>query len=284
MQKRVMRLLCLFVCAVWVIGGLGAQPVWAEAVRVDIGLHPAEVFMDVKNIKPGDTVTSALTIKNSGNTDITYVSKAEFSSGRKDFYELLSLEVAEGERTLYKGLLSGFTGFPAGKLKQGEEKTLQVTVGVPYEAGNEYQGAGAVYLFVFTASAATNPGGPDGPDRPDRPDRPGEPPTGGDGGSGGSPPGTPSGGSTAPSDPVEEPPYPDSPAAPPDDTPNITEEPPAVPSTPELPPQASKKNPPASSTGIPLPNTASPWFNVLMLSAGTMVASCFGLWRVGRLK
>lgn len=281
MQKRVMRLLCLFVCAVWVIGGLGAQPVWAEAVRVDIGLHPAEVFMDVKNIKPGDTVTSALTIKNSGNTDIRYVSKAEFSSGRKDFYELLSLEVAEGERTLYKGLLSGFTSFPAGKLKQGEEKTLQVTVGVPYEAGNEYQGAGAVYLFVFTASAATNPGGPDGPDRPDRPY---EPPTGGDGGSGGSPPGTPSGGSTAPSDPVEEPPYPDSPAAPPDDTPNITEEPPAVPSTPELPPQASKKNPPASSTGIPLPNTASPWFNVLVLSAGTMVASCFGLWRVGRLK
>ncbi|MFT9849615.1 TasA family protein [Aneurinibacillus sp. REN35] len=275
MRRARMRLFCLLLCAVWMTGSFGIEPVRAENITVDIGLSPAEVFMNVKNIKPGDTVTSTLTVKNNGNTEITYVSGAEFASGREDFYRLLTLKVEEGGQPLYEGLLNRFAGFPMSKLRPGEEKALQVTIGFPYEAGNEYQGASAVYLFVFAATAGT------------KPDHPAEPPTGGDGDSGSDrgsdSPSTVDDSSTKP-DLIEETRITDRPIIPPTDTPQITEIKTPTPATPDLPPQTGVKNPPAAATGIPLPDTASPWFNILLLSVGAMMISSFSLWRAGRPK
>ena len=149
-----------------------------------------ELFFNVEDMMPGDTVTKYMRIKNTSNMDYRLYFKAKRDKapdeGEVDLFDVLDLEITKTGKTLedvvYKGKI--FDGdmknqtFDLGTMKSNQEAViLRATVTMDPNAGNEYKNKSAQVDWIFRAEGddPENPDEPDNPDKPDNPDNPENP-------------------------------------------------------------------------------------------------------------
>ncbi|MFE1243001.1 LPXTG cell wall anchor domain-containing protein [Fictibacillus sp. NPDC058756] len=229
-----------------------------EAPKViDISTFPKDTFIEMNNMKPGDSVISSLEIKNDGNVDFIYNGKSRLKEGSIEYYNKLLLTITDSNNIiLFDGLVKDFKFFEPRGINHSSSDNLQIIVKVP-DLGNEYQGLFATILFSFFVDGEELPDDGDPPDPPDDGDPP-DPPDDGD------PPDPPDDGD--PPDPPDDgdppdPPDDGDPPDPPDDNEPPTEdiEPPS-----NNPPPTKPADPPSKDTGsLPQTGEENPLFIVL---------------------
>ncbi|OIK11410.1 LPXTG cell wall anchor domain-containing protein [Bacillus sp. MUM 13] len=172
-KKRLLAKPVLIIAALLVIYSF-IYPSVSEASEqeIDIETNPDQFLFKVGNLKPGDWMPREITIRNAGKRDFNYYSFVEKKHSEKELFVNLTLSVQDkNNHFLYKGKLADFKGFPPRFLKSGRSETLQYTVKMPEELGNEFQGSAAAALFKFYAqepdSAVTPPSGNAGGTSPD---------------------------------------------------------------------------------------------------------------------
>ena len=122
-----------------------------------------DLFTDLKELMPGDTVTQDITVQAqnvSGGTVYIYLrtdpdNKGDITEAEQADYQQL-LERDEVSLTVKKdgAVLSGGDldkGVLLGKFRGGDKAKLEVTLSIDQDAGNELQGLQAGIGWVFTA-------------------------------------------------------------------------------------------------------------------------------------
>ena len=137
-----------------------------------------DLFTDLKELMPGDTVTQDITVQTqnvSGGTVYIYLrtdpdNKGDITEAEQaDYQQLLgsdyvSLTVKKDGTVLSGGDLD--KGVLLGKFRGGDKAKLEVTLSIDQNAGNELQGLQAGIGWVFTAEYHQDPIKPVGPSKP----------------------------------------------------------------------------------------------------------------------
>lgn len=119
---------------------------------IDITTSPSSTFVDMKNLKPGDSIIHDVKILNSGNSNFSYISFVEFKNGSREYFNRLFINVKDHlDNTLYSGLLKDFTGFSTRILNGGTAENLVFEIIVPSDIENNLQGLSTSVLFKFSA-------------------------------------------------------------------------------------------------------------------------------------
>ncbi|WP_189029321.1 hypothetical protein [Paenibacillus albidus] len=305
-RSAVIAVYALIVLAgvIWHAGGVSAE----DTIKLTVNSHTASTVA-MNNMKPGDESRTEYTVINAGDEGFHYDVDFKFRSGDEKLYNILQMTLEKEGVILYSGVMSEAEGRVAiGSLAGGEQDVLRMAVTFPWDAGNEYQGMKATVAFEFSASGEAVPsaepstppaataspgasaepgGGATAPPSPDPSTRPGSEPTaaaspgipgtivtpgpaatpgqenisvteapvplgGGETISGVAP--TPSPGAEGSGTPGSQP----SATPAPDDGPILTDE--------ELPLAGP-------DGGDELPETAEPWFNLILLSLAVAIIS-----------
>lgn len=136
-----------------------------ETGTLDIGVNYFAIpeqpwFIGFENMKPGDSETRILTVKNSGSLNLKYRITAEKGSGSSALYNQLNLKVTDiqgARKPLYEGPLNGLTTDRIlQQLEAGKTQNLWFTVTLPETAGNDCQGKSTTVKFVFEATQLDN--------------------------------------------------------------------------------------------------------------------------------
>ncbi|MBM6994667.1 hypothetical protein IM700_003200 [Paenibacillus sp. DXFW5] len=258
---------------VWHAGQASA----ADQLKLRIGTELSSE-LPMSNLKPGDRVERTFTVANDGTVAFDYKVRTRFVTGDTEFFDVLQLTVKDGGTVIYDGALHlEQQDIALGRLAAGGENELDLSVVFPEEAGNEYQGKAATIAFSFSAYAE-------------------EPSSGGGGGS--NPPGE---GPSQPNNPTPVDPgnpevKPDLPSGQPPENPpadNPDSSTPEQPEHPALPPQEQTQTPTEPGPGPgpgdsgpgmmeELPQTANPWFNLILISLFATVGTGMFLRKSGR--
>ncbi|MGC7870034.1 hypothetical protein ACPUYX_00730 [Desulfosporosinus sp. SYSU MS00001] len=123
----------------------------ARNENLGITISPGKELIRVKNMAPGDKVSAPLTVINKGKKDFSLDISAEMERGDK-LYNKLDLIITDPKDNspMYSGKLSGLKDLDLGILDISKNKTLNIAVGLPNDAGNEYQGIYTSMKFVLT--------------------------------------------------------------------------------------------------------------------------------------
>ncbi len=127
-----------------------------EQKMIDISVSPSPVLFNLTNMKPGDKVTKNMTISNKGKQDFSYLFKNTFIRGSEKFYNELIIQISDGKESLVEGKVKNFKNLDLQHLESSDAKTYGITIEIPYELGNEYQGLMTELQFDFLVE------GPDG--------------------------------------------------------------------------------------------------------------------------
>jgi LPXTG-motif cell wall-anchored protein len=127
-----------------------------EQKEIDISVSPSPVLFNLTNVKPGDKISRDITISNKGKQDFRYLFSNTFLRGSEKFYNELILEVSDGKAILLEGRIKDFKKLDLRALESNSSETLQITIEIPYELGNEFQGLSTEFQFNFLVE------GPDG--------------------------------------------------------------------------------------------------------------------------
>jgi LPXTG-motif cell wall-anchored protein len=120
-----------------------------EQKDIDISVSPSPVLFNLTNVKPGDSMSRNITITNKGKKDFQYLFTNTFMSGSEKFYNELLLVISNAKESLVKGKVKDFKKMDLRTLKSGSSETFEITVEIPYELGNEYQGLSTEFQFNF---------------------------------------------------------------------------------------------------------------------------------------
>ncbi|MBH9966660.1 TasA family protein [[Bacillus] enclensis] len=137
-------------------GTLQAEENNNEQKDIDISVSPSPVLFNLTNVKPGDSMTRKITVKNKGNQDFQYLFTNNFLSGSEKFYNELLLVISKGKESLVEGKIKDFKKMDLRTLESSSSETFEITVEIPYELGNEFQGLSTEFKFNFLVE------GPDG--------------------------------------------------------------------------------------------------------------------------
>lgn len=120
---------------------------------VDISANPPDNAISMTNMKPGDSVTSTLTVVNSGSLDFTYDMSAKKDAGISAFYDVLDAKIEQGGTTLYQGPLKDLLQLTTGRrqIASGASEDLTITVSLPLTADNAVMNKYTKVAFDFNA-------------------------------------------------------------------------------------------------------------------------------------
>ena len=139
---------------------------------------PTDLFPNLKNLMPGDSVTQSITVKNNASNQVKvdiYLKAENIHPEGADFLSQLHLTVAK-DYGLGDYMFDANADQTAqltdwvllGTLYSGGEVDLQVTLQVPKELGNEYQDAvGAIDWTFKVEEFPVEPGDPVTPETAD---------------------------------------------------------------------------------------------------------------------
>lgn len=110
---------------------------------------PTDLFPDFKNVMPGDTLTQDVVVSNSvknGYTIRLYIRALGAQQGSEEFLSMLKLTVKQdGDKTLFEAPSDETAQLTdwvyLGTYKAGATVTLNCTLEVPIELGNDFQEA-----------------------------------------------------------------------------------------------------------------------------------------------
>lgn len=146
-------ILIILAGVIWHAGGVSAE----DTIKLTVNSHTtSKAVMD--NMQPGDMMTSEYTVINDGNERFDYFVDFEFGSGDEDLFKILQMTLQKEGVTLYSGAMSEALGRVAiGSLAGGGREVIRMDVTFPLAAGNEYQGKTTSVNFGFSASASPGP-------------------------------------------------------------------------------------------------------------------------------
>ncbi|QTC40517.1 LPXTG cell wall anchor domain-containing protein [Bacillus sp. V3] len=130
-------------------GTLQAEENNNEQKDIDISVSPSPILFNLTNVKPGDSMSRNITITNKGKKDFQYLFTNTFMSGSEKFYNELLLVISKGKESLVEGKVKDFKKMNLRTLKSGSSETFEITVEIPYELGNEFQGLSTEFQFNF---------------------------------------------------------------------------------------------------------------------------------------
>ena len=110
---------------------------------------PTDLFTDLKGMMPGESITQKISVKNDVSNDVKiklYLRSSGASEGSEDLLSKLKLRVSQdGGSNLFDAPASETAQLTdwvcLGTFYSGAEISLNVTVDVPADLGNEYQNA-----------------------------------------------------------------------------------------------------------------------------------------------
>lgn len=130
-------------------GTLQAEENNNEQKDIDISVSPSPILFNLINVKPGDSMSRNITITNKGKKDFQYLFTNTFMSGSEKFYNELLLVISKGKESLVEGKVKDFEKMDLRTLESGSSETFEITVEIPYELGNEFQGLSTEFQFNF---------------------------------------------------------------------------------------------------------------------------------------
>jgi hypothetical protein len=99
-------ILAVFVTILIAIPVSGEEWSSGDPKEVDIVTDPTEYLFQLSNMRPGDSVSKSLTIKNNGNRNFSYFTEIKYESGSREFIESLQLTIDDQRGVnLYSGSL-----------------------------------------------------------------------------------------------------------------------------------------------------------------------------------
>lgn len=158
MKKRHTSIIGAYILAVlagviWHAGGVSAE----DTIKLTVNSHTTSTAT-MNNMQPGDTMASDYKIINDGNDPFDYAVAFQFRSGDADLYNILQMTLQKEGVILYSGVMSEAPGVVTiGSLAGGEEEAIEMKVLFSPEAGNEFQEKTVSVAFEFTATADPAP-------------------------------------------------------------------------------------------------------------------------------
>ncbi|MTI96639.1 MAG: hypothetical protein FH749_14390 [Firmicutes bacterium] len=164
MYKKLVRLSAVLSITILFIltGLLLILPAPVHAFEIEIREMSITVLDDTpifseSNMAPGDNAASAATVSNTGEDAFDLSLSVELAAGDELLYELLVIEIGDGDSSYYRGPLHRLDGAPLGEIAGGEVRELDMAVSLPASAGNEYQGKEIKVSFIFTGHGESMP-------------------------------------------------------------------------------------------------------------------------------
>ncbi len=168
MRLKIKRGLALFgsaVLGIMLIMNFFSVPISAETLQVigaDTGLEiiPSDnKFFEEINLTPGDYIEGTVTIKNNYDAAFELFLKTsrveeEPPLGSADLFKQLQVKVYLQGNQIYSGKMSDFAsgeGISLGTFNPNTTSTMKISVKLPEQTGNEYQGAENSSKWIFTA-------------------------------------------------------------------------------------------------------------------------------------
>lgn len=158
MKKRHRSIIGAYILAVlagviWHAGGVSAE----DTIKLTVNSHTTSTAT-MNNMQPGDTMASDYTIINDGKDPFDYSVAFQFRSGDADLYNILQMTLQKEGVILYSGVMSEAPGVVTiGSLAGGAAEAIEMKVLFPPEAGNEFQEKKVSVAFEFTATAEPAP-------------------------------------------------------------------------------------------------------------------------------
>lgn len=119
--------------------------------KVDVATGNQSI--DIVNMVPGDSVTFTITIENSSSVAVLY--KVDISSNDASSVLFDALEITIGTDTFTGSTIN--SAWTTWTLTESTTKTIEVTIKLPIDAGNEYQEQTAnVKYYVYGVQANAN--------------------------------------------------------------------------------------------------------------------------------
>lgn len=127
---------------------------------------PTDLFPNFKNVMPGDKITQMIDVRNDpakGNNVIIYMRALGAEEGSEDFLSQLKLTVkpVAGDANLFEApadQTDGLTEWKSlGTFEPGASITLEVTLEVPIELGNEYMNSIGYLDWEFAVEEFESP-------------------------------------------------------------------------------------------------------------------------------
>lgn len=138
---------------VWHAGGASAE----DTIKLTVNSHTTSTAT-MNNMQPGDTMASDYTVINDGNDPFDYSVDFKFLSGDAELYKILQMTLQKEGVIIYTGVMSEAEGrVTIGSLEGDAQEDIQMDVLFPPEAGNEFQGKTVSVAFEFTATADPAP-------------------------------------------------------------------------------------------------------------------------------
>lgn len=138
---------------VWHAGGASAE----DTIKLTVNSHTTSTAT-MNNMQPGDTMASDYTVINDGNDPFDYSVDFKFLSGDAELYKILQMTLQKEGVIIYTGVMSEAEGrVTIGSLEGAAQEAIQMDVLFPPEAGNEFQGKTVSVAFEFTATAEPAP-------------------------------------------------------------------------------------------------------------------------------
>ncbi len=138
---------------IWHASGVSAE----DTIKLTVNSHTTSTA-NMNNMEPGDETQSEYTIINAGNEAFNYYVDFKLLSGDEEMFDILQMTLEKEGVIVYSGVMSKATGRVAiGSLAGGAQNVITMNVIFPPEAGNEYQGKAATVAFDFSASGVPGP-------------------------------------------------------------------------------------------------------------------------------
>jgi len=154
-MSKVKLFVFLFFLLVILLGSNSLLQTNAEEPQpnLDIDTLPKDYFISIGNLKPGDNILANIKVLNKGSLDFSYNTYAEFTSGSKDLFEKLNLEVFDQNgKMLFSGRLLDFKSLEKSRsLLFFNSEVLTFNFKMPDDLGNEFQGIGTNLKIIFSA-------------------------------------------------------------------------------------------------------------------------------------
>jgi hypothetical protein len=132
-----------------------------EPKEVDIVTDPTDYLFQLTNLRPGDSFSKSLTIKNTGNRNFSYFTEIEYKSGSREFIESLQLIIVDQRGiNLYSGTLLNLNSesFEMRYLPVMAKDLLVFTITFPEtgEVQNQLQNKNAIFQLSLKAEEHIN--------------------------------------------------------------------------------------------------------------------------------
>ncbi|ULO07771.1 hypothetical protein H1230_02570 [Paenibacillus sp. 19GGS1-52] len=138
---------------IWHASGVSAE----DTIKLTVNSHTTSTAT-MNNMEPGDETQSEYTVINAGNKVFNYYVDFKLLSGDVEMYDILQMTLEKEGVIIYSGVMSKAAGRVAiGSLAGGAQNVIEMNVIFPSEAGNEYQGKTATVAFDFSASGEPGP-------------------------------------------------------------------------------------------------------------------------------